>query len=154
MANVTFNDDALQAALRNLDLGLQDKSTLMNQIGEAWAQLNTDRLEAGVSPDGTSFAPRSQATLAAYAAKGISPIGGPLRLTGDMANFIHHDYSPDHAEVGSSAVQAAMMHFGGPKSRFPNLWGDIPARPFVGLAESDTPEITEVIEDYLEGLIE
>ena len=35
------------------------------------------------------------------------------------------------ALVGSNKPYAAMMHFGGDKSDFPHLWGDIPGRPFL-----------------------
>ncbi|MEB0047807.1 MULTISPECIES: phage virion morphogenesis protein [unclassified Pseudomonas] len=35
------------------------------------------------------------------------------------------------ALVGSNKPYAAMMHFGGDKSDFPHLWGDIPGRPYL-----------------------
>ena len=44
---------------------------------------------------------------------------------------------------------AAMQQFGGIKSEFPHLWGDIPARPFLGVSESDAEEILAIVHDYL-----
>jgi len=44
---------------------------------------------------------------------------------------------------------AAMMQFGGTKSEFPNLWGDIPARPFLGISEDDKTDILTILERHL-----
>ena len=57
--------------------------------------------------------------------------------------------------VNSSMDYAAMQQFGGKKSMFPQLWGDIPARPFLPImpnaelypAEQDL--ILEGIRSYL-----
>jgi phage virion morphogenesis protein len=35
------------------------------------------------------------------------------------------------AMVGSNKTYAAMMQFGGEQADFPQLWGDIPARPYL-----------------------
>ncbi len=77
------------------------------------------------------------------------PKGGPLVLTGTMSSQIATASGKDFAEVGSNAVQAAMMQFGGSRSEFPNLWGNIPARPFLGLSEDDETAIVEIVEDWL-----
>jgi len=155
MITIELKSDAILTALRALDSGLGDMSQLMNQIGEALVQSTQERIEQGIAPDGTVFAPRSPVTLDAYAMAEPpkTPIGGPLRLTGDMANGIHHDYGDDFAEVGSNAVQAAMMQFGGSRAAFPNLWGDIPARPYLGISEQDETDVLEIIEDWLESLV-
>jgi phage gpG-like protein len=44
-----------------------------------------------------------------------------------------------------------MMQFGGTKSQFPHLWGDIPARPFVGVSDADKAAILDVISRRLEA---
>lgn len=152
MVRIEIKDAAVLAAFARIDAGLTDKSDLMNDIGQALAASTKERIERGVTPEGTSFAPRSQATLDIYADQGISPAGGPLRRRDDMRGGIHHEYGPDHAEIGSNAVQAAMMHFGGSKSAFPNIWGDIPARPFIGISEEDRIEVQELVEDWLDDL--
>ena len=58
-------------------------------------------------------------------------------------------YDDEAAAIGSNAVQAAMMHFGGTRSEHPNLWGDIPARPFLGLSDQDRSNIVEVVHEWL-----
>ena len=57
-------------------------------------------------------APRSQVTLDRYAALGLSPKGGPLKLRGDMQGEIFHQVEQSSVEVGSNAIQAAVMQFG------------------------------------------
>ena len=42
-----------------------------------------------------------------------------------------------------------MQQFGGTRSRFGHLWGDIPARPFLGLSTADEQALLEIAEDYL-----
>lgn len=47
-----------------------------------------------------------------------------------------------------------MMHHGGTKAAFPHLWGDIPARPFLGVSAEDEVNITAQIADYLSGALQ
>lgn len=42
-----------------------------------------------------------------------------------------------------------MMQFGGTKAAFPHLWGDIPARPFLGLSTQDESDILDTISEAL-----
>ena len=156
MTTVEFNSEAVERALRNLANGMDDMSDPMAEIAEALLLSTKDRIQEGITPEGVGFAARSQATLDAYAASKPpkNPVGGPLRLTGDMASEIFNASGPDFAEVGSNAVQAAMMHFGGSRATYANLWGDIPARPFIGLSEEDETAITEITEDWLQDLID
>jgi phage gpG-like protein len=59
--------------------------------------------------------------------------------------------------VGSSMIYAAMQQFGGTKSQFPNLWGDIPARPFLpitpdgGLYPDEENLIVDGLCRYIQG---
>lgn len=42
-----------------------------------------------------------------------------------------------------------MMQFGGTKAQFPHLWGDIPARPYIGFSEDDKQNTLDLASDYL-----
>lgn len=50
---------------------------------------------------------------------------------------------------------AAMQQFGGKKSEFPHLWGDIPARPFLpvdqagNLSPTAEAKVVDIIQEYL-----
>lgn len=50
--------------------------------------------------------------------------------------------------MGSARPYAAMMHFGGTKPEFPHLWGDIPARPFLGLSDQDRRDVVEITGEW------
>lgn len=69
--------------------------------------------------------------------------------TGALATQIHYQVIGNTLEIGSSMEYAAMQQFGGRRAEFPNLWGDIPARPFLGLSAADKNGIDQTIADYL-----
>lgn len=153
MFTVELKHEAVTAALTRLAAATDDLTPTMQAIGELLVVSTQDRLKSGKSPDGTAFAPRSASTLARYEKKKLS-FGLPLYRSGEMYNQINSEAGSDYVEVGTTVIQAAMMHFGGTKARFPHLWGDIPARPFLGLSEDDDrdilAEIAEALSDALQ----
>jgi len=173
MIRIELNDDAVTTALARLSTHLGDTTDVMNDIGRLLVASTKERIAAGKTPEGTAFAPRSLATLARYDALG-KKYGPPLNVSGEMRQTIFHSYGPDQAEVGSNAIQSAVMQFGAaqgafgarmgrtrptekrPKSQdyfFPIPWGDIPARPFLGISEEDRTGIIATIEEWLDGAI-
>lgn len=89
-------------------------------------------------------------------AKGAAVVAGkrPLHgVSGALADQIYPQVIGNELIVGSAMKYAAMQQFGGAKAKFPNLWGDIPARPFLGISDEDERTIVDVIRDYLEGAI-
>ena len=58
---------------------------------------------------------------------------------------------PKGVKWGTNVVYAAMMNFGGKKSQYSNLWGDITARPFMGVNADDESEIRRIITGVLSG---
>ncbi len=92
----------------------------------------------------------------------LSPILGEIGE--HMVNSTHDNFesstAPDgtpwasnspvtFAEIGTNMVYGAMMHFGGSKSAYPNLWGDIPARPYLGMKAGDKPILLQMVGQYL-----
>jgi phage virion morphogenesis protein len=158
MIEIRLEDDAVRNALARLAARLTDMTPVMQEIGEVLMVSTKDRMLAGRSPDGTPFAPRSPATLARYAAMRppARPRGGPLDLTGTMIGTIFPEAGPTSVRVGSNAIQSAVMHFGqaqGASGRTarggPIPWGDIPARPFLGLSETDRSHILDIVAEAL-----
>lgn len=77
-----------------------------------------------------------------------------LQNTGQLASSTVIKYSKNTSIVGTNKVYAAMMHFGGLKSKYPNLWGDIPARPFMSISPSGEVKILSHASQYFRNLID
>lgn len=148
MIAIEIDDAAVQAALDRTSGVLADASAMMNDIGQYLRDQTEERFQTEKSPDGVPWAARSAATIAAYKRRakhgGVVTWGGVLRYSGQMGGSIFHDFGPDWARIGSSKIYSAMMQFGGAKAAFPNLWGDIPARPFIGLADEDREGVIDI----------
>lgn len=87
--------------------------------------------------------------------KGSNQNSGEKAL--DRGNQIagHHDQLSgagcNEVGIGSPMVYASMQQYGGNKSDFPNLWGNIPARPFLGASEADKVNIADLVRSYMLG---
>lgn len=164
MYTLKFNEDGMDLRLKQLEARLGDMSPVMQELGEFLVQSTQDRMLKGQQPDGKPFAPRSQTTLAIYAAKGFKFGAQPLNKSGEMRQQLNYQASATGLTWGSNAIQAAVMQFGAAKGAFgtfegkgfggttPTIsipWGDIPARPFLGISDSDRSSIIEELEDWL-----
>ena len=71
--------------------------------------------------------------------------------SGDLARQFFPQVTPDSLTVGSTMIYAAMQQYGGSKAQFPNLWGNIPARPFFPIKPDGTlyPQEENAIVDRL-----
>ena len=151
MITIELNDDAVEAALNRLFAGMSDLSEPMNEIGMTLVQSTEARFAAEVAPDGAAWAARSAVTIQRYLAQGRT-FDGILHRSGQLGGTISHDYGPDFVEVASDRPYAAMMQFGGARAQFPHLWGDIPARPFLGLSAADEVDILDIVVEWMTGL--
>ncbi|MEL6639724.1 MAG: phage virion morphogenesis protein [Pseudomonadota bacterium] len=151
MITVELETEEIDRILGQLLEGLTDASPLMNDLGNYLLATTQDRMTRGEQPDGQPFAPRSQTTLDRY---GQIPLGPPLRKTGTMRQQIAYNYGPDWVGIGSNAIQAAVMQFGAQKHSLgpASPWGDIPARPFIGLSDEDQSQILGIIIEWLDSL--
>jgi len=117
---------------------------LMLEIGEDVVESTKQRFVTATDPDGEQWAKNSDVTLAHKSGS------RPLTDGGNLARSIHYtQLGNDGVEIGTNAVQAAMMQFGGTKAEFPHLWGDIPERPFLGLSDADKQHILDLTLNYL-----
>jgi len=168
MYSVEYNDDDVSAGLASLSVVLTDMSPVMNQIGEILEDSTDERWQQGIAPDGTPWTPKSQTTLDAYKRRGLRasplPLIGPNESGVPLRQSIFRQYGPDYVELGTNAIQAAVMQFGAAKGAFgtyqgkgfggstPTIsipWGDIPARPFLGVSEADRTNILDELAEQL-----
>jgi len=92
-----------------------------------------------------SLSKRGEARVAAGAAK--KPLTGETKALQDTINPQLDGNSS--VRIGSSLPYAAMQQFGGTKAQWPHLWGDIPARPFLGVSDLDKTNILDIVGSYL-----
>lgn len=141
---VDYDDKEVTRMLQRLiDAGINPRPALLG-IGEELVDSTKKRFETTSDPDGTPWERNAEST--------IKRKGRDQPLTGDgaLGKEIYFDVvEGDTLEVGSVMKYAAMQQFGGTKEEFPHLWDDIPARPFIGISDSDEEMIIKEINQFL-----
>ena len=163
MIQIELTDEEVTAALERLSRSLLDTTPVMQDIGELLVRSTKKRFPEGDAPDGSKWLPKSATTLAAYQARGdrmdFRPLFGP---SGRLSSEIFYEVGPggSSVEIGSNLIYAGVMQFGAAQGAFgttargsPIPWGDIPARPFLGLSEEDRTNILATITEWLEDAI-
>jgi phage gpG-like protein len=87
-------------------------------------------------------------------ARGSALVASKRPLIGagrQLSTRIFYNVQGNVLTIGSPMAYAAMQQFGGKKSRFPHLWGDIPARPFLPVTASG--ELAPAARDEAVGII-
>lgn len=136
-----------QMLQRLIDAGQNPRPALL-EVGEDLTESTKRRFETQTAPDGSRWERNSPVTIKR---KGRDQ---PLTGRGTLMDQINYQItSNDTLDVGSPTIYAAMQQFGGQKSEFPNLWGDIPARPFVGVSTEDEQSILDTFINYLRDQI-
>ncbi len=169
---IAINNSAVNALLESLQQRTSDLSPVLMAIGEDIMERTKQRFSTATAPDGSPWAANSQVTLMRYLAKrgGFSKKTGKINAkgqqlavgkkpltgeSGDLARQFVVSANEQGVTVGSTMIYAAMQQFGGTKSQFPKLWGDIPARPFLpvmsngNLYPQEETQIVTMLQDYL-----
>ena len=132
------------------------------------------RFAESKGPDGVPWAKNSATTLMRYLGqykssyskrdgrltkKGAERAAGKRPLigeTGSLSSQIHYVVEGQGVlAVGSTMIYGAVQQFGAKKREFQGKapWGDIPARPFLGISGQDSQNILDTISDYLSNSI-
>ena len=163
MIRIEFNDAEVQAALGNLAAGLTDMSPVMNEIGLFLVASTEKRFDDTEAPDGSQWAPRSPVTLAIYARQKAT-FGPVLHKSGTLRQSIFHSYGPNEVTVGSNVLYSAVQQLGAAQGAFGASigknkkgrdhfhsipFGNIPARPYIGLSESDRSGVLDIVGEWL-----
>ncbi|MCU0902441.1 MAG: phage virion morphogenesis protein [Tabrizicola sp.] len=143
--------DEITPALQRLSGAMDNMLPVMQDLGEYFVDSTTRRFASGRAPDGSIWAAKSPVTIAAYGGRRTNrldtrPLFGP---SGALSSTISYEAFNDRVEWGSPMVYAAMQQFGGSKSAFPHLWGDIPARPYLGLSAEDESQVLDILDEWL-----
>lgn len=165
---IEVQNEAVSAAFNALAARIGNMSPILTALGDDMVERTKRRFDSATGPDGKRWQSNTQATIVNY----IRSSGGKVKLTkdgqiatskkplagpsGDLARQFVSDVSDNALTFGSTMVYAAMQHFGGTKAQFPNLWGDIPARPFMPIMADGTlyPSEEAFIVDWLTQYIQ
>jgi phage gpG-like protein len=95
--------------------------------------------------------------------RGGGLLSGKKPLIGEskrLSSEIHYRAGAGSVEVGSSMEYAAVQQFGAGRGDFgstkrgaPIPWGDIPARPFLGLSETDKSAVLDILHEHIEAAL-
>lgn len=146
MIEVKIDDEKIVKALQVLQRSVGNISPALKIIGEVLVESTKQRFVTTTDPDGNPWLLNSVLSTLLYK-EGDRPLTGE---TGSLMDTINYQLiGQDTLEIGSPMEYAAMQQFGGTKSEFPFLWGDIPARPFLGISSEDEAKILSTIEYFL-----
>ena len=167
MISIQVNDKQVLDTLSQLVSRVQNSRPAFAEIGEVPVDSTKRRFATATAPDGTPWAPNSPVTVARYlgmfksshkkdgslSKAGQSRSAAKKPLTGEtraLQTTINYQLQGARGvSIGSPMVYAAMQQFGGTKSQFRHLWGDIPARPFLGVSVADKANILDILGRYL-----
>ena len=147
MIDFIWDDGGIQRALHKLQHAGHNLHTPLNVIGLRLVESTKQRFETSTAPDGTHWKPNSPATISRKGA-GKKPLIGK---TGSLMDQISYSVAGGELLVYSTMDYAAMQQFGGTKAEFNHLWGDIPARPYLGLSGADELMIQHILDNYLKN---
>lgn len=176
MIEITINGPGALAALARVQAGLSNLEPALRTIGEYIMELSKSSFAKSASPDGDPWAPNQPSTVLNYlrrtggnytksgklSKKGAQRVAGKKPLIGasrDLARQFSYVADAHSVTIGNAMRYAAMQQFGGSQAEFPNLWGDIPARPFMPidaggeLSKSGRTAAIAAIDDYLDALV-
>ncbi|MDQ7002652.1 MAG: phage virion morphogenesis protein [Ghiorsea sp.] len=145
MITIEVNDDEVQAALKRMIQAGQDFKPVFESIGEVMVHSTKKRFADGKAPDGSKWQENTDFTLSRKT--GADPLVGESKA---LSTGIYYDASSDALLIGSPQEYAAVQQFGAAQHEFGKApWGDIPARPFLGISDSDRNAIEQLVQAHL-----
>lgn len=175
---IDITDQGVQKALDQAVKAGTDPKPMLDDIRELLVLSTLRRFSDSVAPDGSKWAPNSQVTILQYlgqysgsfskkggkkggklTAKGAGRVMSKKPLigeTGDLSSqFSWQIEGGNTLLIGTNVPYAAAQQFGMKKGYAgtskhgsPIPWGDIPARAFLGVSDSDSRSILDIIEEH------
>lgn len=167
MLNYSLDDRNALEALRQIASRLGSPAPVLSAIGETLTESTKHRFDTSTGPDGERWAPNTETTILQYlgaykgsytksgrmSAKGSERVLAKKPLIGEtrsLSSTITWQLDGKSVLIGSPMVQAAVQQFGAKAHEFgPAPWGDIPARPYLGVSISDERDIFNLLGDFL-----
>ncbi|SDA63505.1 phage virion morphogenesis (putative tail completion) protein [Pseudomonas sp. NFACC15-1] len=125
---IELDHQYLQQTLSKVEHSIGDLTPLMHSLAAELASQTEENFEQEGRPQWPEL---SDTTTERRAHNGHWP-GKMLQVSAaGLAASITTQVTDSSALVGSNKPYAAMMQFGGDQADFPQLWGDIPGRPYL-----------------------
>lgn len=154
MIEVKLDSSPVLKALDKLSKAAASPRPALLSIGEDLVKSTKNRFNESRGPDGKAWKPNSPATLKRK--RGTKPLVGE----GILRDTIGYAEGGNILTIFSPMEYAATQQFGADQGQFgrtkrdaPIPWGNIPARPFLGISNEDEKMIIETVSDYLRSVI-
>jgi phage virion morphogenesis protein len=150
---IEVNDREVLARLDEIMRRIGDPSEALLAIGETITEQTNPHFAASTAPDGSLWKPLAPATVLSR----LNEIGRsagrsmkPLIDSGILQDTIHHQLTPDRmgVDIGTNRFSGE-WEGGAAVHQFGSRNGKIPARPFLGLSESDKTAVLDILDNYL-----
>lgn len=119
--------------------------TLFLAIGEVLRKSTKARFSKQQAPDGSPWAPLSPQYAAYKRKRGYGK--KILKMRGYLRGIPTVQATDVSVSIGSNRIYAAMHQYGG-RTRF----GQIPARPYLGISDEDEQKIMDTLQDAFEAM--
>lgn len=130
------NAAEVKAVFEALQTRLADLTPVFQDIGEAMLNVTRERFNSQTAPDGSTW----QALSPGYAKRKPRNKDKVLTLYGHLRGTLNYQAGPSEVRIGTPLIYGATHQFGR---------GAIPARPFLGLSQSDEQELLDILNDHL-----
>lgn len=154
MIEVKLDNANVLKALEHLAKAAEKPRPALLSIGEDLVKSTKKRFSESRGPDGKPWKPNSEVTLKRK--RGIKPLVGEGILRDQMAYTEGGNVLTIFSPMEYAATQqfgASQGAYGRTKRNGPIPWGDIPARPFLGISDDDEKMIIETVSDYLRSVV-
>jgi phage virion morphogenesis protein len=163
---IEVDDREVMAALAGLQGAADDLTPLMAEIEGILVDATERAFENQEDPaTGAPWAELSPVTKSRRA----DPDGPILKDSGSLVSSVNGAHDADSAEAGVSEIYGITHQLGAKKGQYgsasgafqfdgeglspmqiPIPWGDIPARPFLGIGDEDKEEISDAVSRYIQ----
>ncbi len=149
--SIDVDDKRFKAAIAQLHHRAQHLEPVYNQIAARLLASAQNRFDTQTDPDGNAWEPLKNATRLFKAKKGYS--SKILTRGGNLRSYLNSKSTDDYALVGSNEIYARIHQLGGEaktsKGKTKGASSLMPARPYLGVDDSDAKRITDIITSYL-----
>jgi len=155
---ITANDDQVVAQLRELVRRIEKPRRAMEEIAGVMEDATALAFALQQDPTtGDAWAPLRESTMLRNPKRRGGMI---LQASGLLSGSITSDAGDGFAEIGTNRVYALTHQFGAERGEFgqtrrggPIPWGDIAARPFLGIGSDDEQDILDIATRFLRNAV-